>query len=159
AHTHYTQSITYYYAQQHHSYEFLHGEGDDGVQCLGRAAWVLWYLGYPDQAWRRSHEAVTLAQQTEHPFSRCLISSMAAIFHQFRREVRLTQEHAEAALSLAKEQGFPYWVAFASLMRGWALAHQGQVEEGVEQITQGLRAYRTTGAVIFQPYILARLAE
>jgi predicted ATPase len=156
AHTHYTQTITYYYAQQHHSYEFLHGEGD---QCLGRDAWVLWYLGYPDQAWRRSHEAVTLAQQTAHPFSRCLILSIAATFHQFRREVRLTQEHAEAALSLAKEQGFPYWVAYSSLMRGWALAHQGQVEEGIEQITQGLRAYRATGAVIFQPYILARLAE
>ena len=29
------------------------------------------------------------------------------MFHQFRREVRCTQERAEAAISLAKEQGFP----------------------------------------------------
>jgi predicted ATPase len=152
-------SIKYYHAQQHYSSEFLHGEGDDGVLCLSRAAWVLWYLGYPDQAWRHSHEAVSLAQQTAHPFSRCLISSVAAVFHLFRREVRLTQERAEAAISLAKEQGFPYWMAVGSLMRGWALAHQGQVKEGLEQLTQGLRAYRATGAVVFQPYFLALLAE
>src|SRR5262249_34725234 len=114
AHTHITQSIKYYHAQPYHSSAFLYG-GNDGVLCLSRAAWVLWYLGYPDQAWKRSHEAVTLAQQTAPPFSRCLILSCAALFHQFRREVRLTQEHAEAALSLAQEQGFPYWVAVGSL--------------------------------------------
>src|SRR5262245_52063780 len=32
-------------------------------------AWGLWYLGYPDQALVRSHEAVTLAQQIAYPFS------------------------------------------------------------------------------------------
>ena len=56
-------------------------------------------------------------------------------------------------------RAFSNEVAFGSLMRGWALAHQGQVEEGIEQITQGLRAYRATGAVLFQPYYLALLAE
>ena len=35
--------------------------------CLSRAAWVLWYLGYPDQGLTRSHAAVTLAQQTCAP--------------------------------------------------------------------------------------------
>jgi predicted ATPase len=50
-------------------------------------------------------------------------------------------------------------MAVGSLMRGWALAHQGQIKEGIEQLTQGLRAYRATGAVVFQPYFLALLAE
>jgi predicted ATPase len=81
------------------------------------------------------------------------------MFHAFRREVPVTQKRAEAALSLAKEQGFPYWMAVGALMRGWALAHQGQVKEGIEQMTQGLRAYRATGAVAMQPCFLALLAE
>jgi predicted ATPase len=33
------------------------------------------------------------------------------------------------------------------------------VKEGIEQMTQGLRAYRATGAVALQPYFLALLAE
>src|SRR5262249_54562797 len=46
-----------------------------------------------------------------------------------------------------------------SLMRGWALAHQGQVKEGIEQINQGLIALRAMGVAINQSYFLALLAE
>jgi predicted ATPase len=46
-----------------------------------------------------------------------------------------------------------------SILRGWALVHQGQVQEGIEQITQGLRAYRATGAEEGRPCFLAMLAE
>jgi len=42
---------------------------------------------------------------------------------------------------------------------GGALAHQGQAQEGIEQIKQGLRAYRATGAEIGRPRYLALLAE
>ena len=50
-------------------------------------------------------------------------------------------------------------MALGSILRGWALAHQGQAKEGIEQIHQGLRAYRATGAEIIGPYFLALLAE
>ena len=39
----------------------------------------LWYLGYPDQALKRSHEALTLAQELSHPFSLAFALSFAAI--------------------------------------------------------------------------------
>jgi predicted ATPase len=85
--------------------------------------------------------------------------SCAAIFHQFRREVRCTQEHAEAAISLATEQGFPHCRTRGVVPRGWTLAHQGQAQEGITQITQGLMTYRATGAELLRPYFLALLAE
>ena len=54
------------------------------------------------------------------------------MFHQLRREVQAAQERAEATISLATEQGFPHWKAVGSMLRGWALAHQGQAREGIE---------------------------
>src|SRR5205823_5915658 len=69
------------------------------------------------------------------------------------------QERAEALISLAKEQGFPYQMAFGSMLHGWALAHQGQAQEGIAQMTQGLAAYRATGAELTRPYFLMLLAE
>jgi predicted ATPase len=69
------------------------------------------------------------------------------------------QECAEAAISLTKEQGFPYWMAVGSLMRGWALAHQGQAQAGIAQIIQGLGAFQATGGKTARPYFLALLAE
>jgi predicted ATPase len=83
----------------------------------------------------------------------------AAIFHQFRREGRATQERAEALISLATDQGFPHWRAQGSILRGWTLAHQGQAQAGIEQIHQSLSAFRATGTELLRPYWLALLAE
>src|SRR5262249_5136384 len=76
-----------------------------------------------------------------------------------RREMRVAQERAEAATLLAKEHGLLDWMALSSLIRSWALAHQGRAQEGIEQISQGLMTYRAAGAELVRPYFLALLAE
>jgi predicted ATPase len=158
AHTHFARGMALYDSQQHCAYALLYGE-NAGVICHSFAAWALWYLGYPDQGLARNQEAVTLAQQRAHPFSLGFALNWAAMFHQFRHEARWTQEHAEAAISLATEQGFPAWMAHGSILCGWALAQQGQAQEGIEQIHLGLTTYRATAAELFRPYWLALLAE
>jgi class 3 adenylate cyclase/predicted ATPase len=158
AHTHLTQGIALYDPQQYRASAFL-STHDVGVTCHSFSAWTLWYLGYPDQGLAQSQHAVTLAQQMAHPFSLDFALGCAAIVHQFCREVRCTQERAEATMTLAKEQGFPFWMAVGSLLRGWALAQQGQAQEGIEQIHQGMMAWGTTGAEITRPYYLVLLAE
>jgi predicted ATPase len=47
----------------------------------------------------------------------------------------------------------------AIIPRGWALAMQGQEEEGIQQIQQGLTAVRATRMESRRPYGLALLAE
>ena len=84
-----------------------------------------------------------------HPFSLAFALSFAARLHQFRREGQAAQERAEAVITLSTEQGFPYWLAWGTILRGWALAEQGQGEEGIAQMRQGLAAYRATGAEIW----------
>jgi predicted ATPase len=158
AHAHFTQGIALSNSQQRHTSAFLYGV-DAGVMGHSRASWALWSLGYPDQGLARSHEALTLAQQMAHPFSLGYALSAAALFHQLRREVRFTQERAEAAISLSQEQRFPLWMAFGTMLRGWALVQQGQAKAGIERLTHGLRTYRATGAEISRPYWLALLAE
>jgi len=46
-----------------------------------------------------------------------------------------------------------------AIMRGWALAEQGQGEEGVAQMRQGLVAWRAIEAEVSRPFGLALLAE
>src|SRR5262249_44722485 len=69
-------------------------------------------------------------------------------------------------MALATEQGFPFFTTMGTLLQGWALTEQarlsgrqGQEEERVGQMRRGLTAYRATGAGIWQPYLLALLAE
>ena len=78
ARAHLEQGIALYDPQQHRSHAFLYGQ-EPGVVCLSYAAWALWYLGYPDQALKRSPEALTLAQELSHPFSLAYALSCAAM--------------------------------------------------------------------------------
>ena len=153
---HLEQGMALYDPQQHRASTFLYGD-DSGVVCHSIAAWTLWSLGYPDQGLARSHEAFMLAQQSAHPFSLGFALCWAAVFHQYRREVQAAQGHAEAAIRLATE--FPLWKACGSMLRGWALAHQGQAQEGIEQLRQGLMALYVSGIEIARLYFLALLAE
>jgi predicted ATPase len=73
--------------------------------------------------------------------------------------VHCTQECAEAAISLATDQGFPHWRAQGVVLRGWALVQQGQAQAGIEQINQGMMVYCATGAALGRANYLALLAE
>jgi predicted ATPase len=122
-------------------------------------AQTLWALGYPDRALKRSQEALTWAQELAHPLSLASALMFAAFLHHFRREGHVVQERAEASMTLSGEQGFVYSLAFGTSLRGWALAGQGQREEGLAQMRQGQAAVRATGAKIGQSGLLAMLAE
>jgi class 3 adenylate cyclase/predicted ATPase len=132
---------------------------DSGVACLSYAAWALWHLGYPDQALKRSAEALTLAQKLSHPISLAWALCFAAMLHQHRHEGQAAQEWAGAAIRICSEQGFAFWLANSTVIWGWALAEQGQLEEGIAQMHQGLTAWQATGAELARPYFHVLLAE
>ena len=159
ARVHLEQGCALYDLHQHRFLTFLHGGADPGVSCLCDAARALWFLGYPDQALQRSHAALTLAEELSDPFSLGFALIFAAGLHQLRREGHVAQQRAEAGMALAREQGFAPLLSAGIIRRGWALAEQGQIEEGLAQMHQGLAARRTTGAELAQPYFLALQAE
>src|SRR5262249_28865752 len=140
------------------SLAFLYAQ-DPGVVCLSYVALALWLLGYPDQALKRIHEALTLAHELSHPFSQALALNFAAVLHQPRREGQATQKRAEAVIALSNKQGFLFRAAWGTILRGWALAEQGQGEEGMAQMRQGLATWDTTGTELARPHCLALLAE
>jgi predicted ATPase len=107
----------------------------------------------------RVHEALGLAHELSHPHSLAFALVWAANVAQFRRDVPAAHEHAEAAVALSTEQGFPLWGALVTSCRGWALAMQGQGEAGMAQVRQGIAAYRATGAAVHVPYLCTVLAE
>jgi len=155
---HLEQGIALYDPVRHHSHAFLYGQ-DPGVFCLVLAAWDLCLLGYPDQALKRNQEALAVAQKVVHPFSIAAAQTFFALTYQSRREGQAAQEHAEAAVELCSQQGFPFFLAMGTILRGWALAERGQTEEGIAQVRQGLAAFRATGAELATTRWVALLAE
>jgi hypothetical protein len=123
------------------------------------AASALWVLGYPDQAKARMEDAVSIARQLGHPFSLSFAFSWAAMLHLHLWEWSIAQQHAEDARAIARERGFPLWLANADLYGGFALVNQGKMDEGIAFLRQGLQTEIDSGAEIGRPYSLALFAQ
>jgi predicted ATPase len=120
---------------------------------------ALGYLGNVDQALTQVQQGRALAQELAHPPSLEFALSHTARVHLLRRETPLAHAHSAAALAIADEQGFAQRSAGSTVLRGWALSRQGQAEEGIAQIIQGIAAFRATGANAWCHYWLALLVE
>jgi predicted ATPase len=158
ARLHLEQTLALYDPKQHRAHAYVYGQ-DPGVAALSHGSWILWHLGYPDQALRMSQEAVTLGKNSSHPFSLAFALSYAAVLHQFCREVEAVEELAEAAVTLSTEQGLVLWLAMAMVLRGWAQAERGQVKEGIAVMRRGLTDYRVLSINLNQSHLIALLAE
>jgi class 3 adenylate cyclase/predicted ATPase len=152
------QGADLYDPQQHHAHTALFA-ADIGVFCPAWASHPLWHLGYPERGLARSRQALDLAEKLAHPYTLVVALDYAAIFHQFRREADVAYERAEAAIAICTEQKFAYYLGWAMVIKGWALAAQGAGEEGIVTIHQGLQTLRATGAKRSLPYYLALLAD
>jgi DNA-binding SARP family transcriptional activator len=158
AHAYLDRAVATYVAEQHHSLTFLYGT-DPGVASRAWGTWALDWLGYRDQAVRLGQEALTLGRQLDHPFTIAFFGFVVMAVYQFRREALTVQQQAEIVIKLSTEHNFPFPLAMGLIWRGWALAQQGQGDEGITQLQQGLAIWQATGAGVGKPHFLALLAE
>jgi predicted ATPase len=158
AQAHAKQGLACYDPAQHRAHAVSYGQ-DSGVACGILGAVTLWMLGSPDQALQGMEEALALARRLAHPMSLVLTLLQSAHLHQLRREPQAARTQAEEMLALCTEQGFGMYRAWSLLPRGWALAQQGEVTEGIAQIREGFAGFRATGAELTWPWWLATLAE
>ena len=138
AHDHFEQVLKFYEPQAHHQAFMLQSGKDAGLGAMAHDACCLWLLGYPDQALKRSQEALALASELDHPFS--LADGLCfggCQFNAMRRDAAALKELAEALIRLAEEQ-LPGWVGSGDCYLGEALVRLGQVEEGMAHILEGL---------------------
>lgn len=129
------------------------------VGCLTYDAIYLWLRGDADQAVAQVEAALVLARQLQHPMSETFALVHAAVIYQFRQQGSKVLTMAEAAIQLASEQGFAYFFAAATILRGWATMASGNSATGSRQMQEGLAAYQATGAELNMPYFLALLAD
>ena len=143
AHSHLQAGLAVYDAQRPQTYIFPAGQ-DLGILALVYDAMALWVLGYPQQALERSCRALRLAEDVAQPWAQAMALGYAAVMCVWRGERQAAFERAEATIKLATEQDVSAWIGRGMMLRGWALAEQGQEEEGLGQILQGLATGRPT---------------
>jgi class 3 adenylate cyclase/tetratricopeptide (TPR) repeat protein len=134
---HMEQSIALYQPEQSAAYDHDWVQ-HPGPTALGMLAYVLYTLGYPDQALQRAREALAMARAQGHSFTLAWVLGPIVGVLLRRGDYREAKELAEERIALCAEQGFLSLLSLATAQYGFVLVLLGHSEEGARQIRQGL---------------------
>jgi class 3 adenylate cyclase/predicted ATPase len=152
---HLDQAVTLYQPPEHRPFATRFGH-DPGMANLSYRAFALWLLGYPKAALEDADKAVENARELGQAAT--LISNTA--WPQiYCGNYKVATALVEELLPLAQEKGAAYWTAFGLINQGCLLALRGNVSNGVAMLSSGIAAWRSTGANIWTPFFLSRLAH
>lgn len=152
------QRVRALYISAHHESHIAEFGEDVGVTSGSYQSWVLWILGFPDQAHRVSVQTLAYARQLGHSFSLGYALTFASILSCRLRQPEQALVLAQETLRLSIEHGFALWQIGANLSRGWALTmqHQG---EGIDSLLECVVATRSAMGgvtlVVLEPLIEA----
>jgi adenylate cyclase len=132
---------------------------EPGTSRLSYACWIMWHLGYPDQALKRSKEARALAEALSHPDSLAFAMGYACNLHVQRREVQAVREAAERNVALCSQHNLATFLGAAKMYLGWVMAGQGKGDEGIALIAKGVESHRVSGFGMMRPNNLLMLAS
>ncbi|WNG56206.1 AAA family ATPase [Archangium gephyra] len=104
-------------------------------------------LDEQEVARRHVREALELADRLGHPHTCAGVFTYAAIGAQIRRDGRSTLAWAEQGVAVAGEHRFRLWLCWSTLLKSWALAELGQVEEGLALMLRALEEWEHSGFV------------
>jgi predicted ATPase len=137
----------------------LSASGPDAkIVNLSYMSWILWWLGYPDQAIKSCNEAIEAARVLSHPDSIAFAYGYASTVHGLRGDVDVVREIVDRQFALSLEHGFADFLAAARGVQGWMMAMRGH-DEGIAQLEDCIASNRARGLKMVQPQRLCQLAE
>jgi predicted ATPase len=151
-------AIDLYNHARQDSLTYMYGQ-NPGVTCLNYLAFNLWILGYPDQAAEACARAVDLSEELSHPYSQSFAQGMAAFYYALAKDVASALLHADQAVKLSKDAGFPFLLAMGLVIRGWARSFSGKTGMAVKLMRNGIESMQKVGAELARPFLLSLLAR
>jgi TOMM system kinase/cyclase fusion protein len=159
AREHLERVLALYDHERHSSHAYTYGD-NPATSARSNLAQVLWLLGHVDQSLRHSEENLAILRALiDHPYSVAFGLDLAAVVRQYRSDAPTTRALVDEALLLSEAHGLAFIGAMASMLKGWVLAQEGQLAEGIAQMRRGLAAQLATGAELARPYWLCLIAE
>ena len=156
--------------------ERLEGSIQSGLRCFGDAgatdahsdllvtswghlALNTWILGYPEQAKQPSLAAKERAEKLANPFVLTHYFGFAAFLNQSLGEPDRVFELCEHNLTLSEREGYALNVAWASLLKGWALAERGDPHAALELMGPAIKMWRGAGMKAMVPLWHSLIAD
>ncbi|MDD4927781.1 MAG: AAA family ATPase [Gallionella sp.] len=127
------------------------------VSCGAQLAWVLWLMGFPEQACEIRERTLDLARHENHSYSLCYVNAHNSALSRWMRQIDTTRLLAEETMQLANHHGFPVWLLSGTALHGWAVSMQGQ-KTGIAHIEHAIHIVHSAMSGI-EAFFLGLLSE
>ena len=118
-----------------------------------------WASGLSDQALQSGAHGVAYARELNQTSTLLYALQNHCIYRILARDLRTSEELSNEMLTIAEEQGFPFYIAWGRMLVGWSIAKRGRREEGVSLLYEELQSLGVEGQKLYRPLFLALLAE
>lgn len=133
---------------------------DVSVLGLSFAAIAAWGLGRPDEALELARRGLESARASRHAYSLTVILTVGVPLVHFRRgDVAEALAALDEAITIGRENQFPYFLARAIAMRGLIETRTGEVAAGLAHLREGIEAFRARGGLTTAPMMQVWLAD
>lgn len=156
---HFERSRVLYDPLRHSPNRQFSVDHDPLVSCDSHIAMASLVLGHADRGAARMRECLAYARSLEHPLSIAMGYNFASTFFHIRRERDVVQELEDVRVEYAAKHDFDVFRLLGEIFRGWLVAEEGRLDDGLAQIANGLVAYQAIGAELGRPTFLGILAD
>ena len=132
---------------------------DTEVSVLSFRPLGLWLLGYPDRAIADTSRAMELAREMGQAGTLMFTLGHTPLPLVLLGNYAVASEHANEVVALADDKGSLLWKSCGTMMQGVLMGLTGKPDRAVQAIASGMKAWRSTGAMVFVPFYLCRLAK
>jgi predicted ATPase len=84
--------------------------------------------------------------------------ALACRYYSALRDTRSLHQATEELATLAAEHRFPFYIAVATIYRGWVLSAALDTSRGAEILREGMATFADLGAIGLRPYFGAKIA-
>jgi class 3 adenylate cyclase/predicted ATPase len=155
--THLNRAMEYYDPTVHRPLDTRFGR-DIGTAVLYYRSWANWMLGDPAAALADAGHALKDAREIGQAATLMPALCLTAFTCILCGDHAAANTRSDEAIPLAEEKGAALWKAWGMLIRGWVLALTGKAVQALEIMTEGICAWRSTGATVYMPLFLSPLA-
>ena len=155
---HETEKAMAYYSPDDSQQSIATYGQDTGISVPMLSISILQILGYSDQARAKFDETLAAARALEHPFTLSVVLTFSLLY-QMQRNVEMTYTIASESFDLAEKYGYGFHQIMTMPVLGWALTKRGQVDDGIEMMSNALSAIQGMGSAFFLNYFSGLLVD
>ncbi|MEZ5832584.1 MAG: adenylate/guanylate cyclase domain-containing protein [Dongiaceae bacterium] len=140
--------------------DLLHRFGHDPrTAAANYKSWILWHMGFPDQAASTMEANLRWARDLNHANTMGIaLCYGVTLVNIWLRRPDQVERAAREALRLADEMSMAQWRAWSLIHLGWAMSQQ-DAASGLEEMEAGLREARQISVGRLEPLHLGLLAD